>query len=358
VAGEGRGRLQGRIGWGILGTGKIARIIARAIGASTTGVGSREPARATAFATELSVPTAHHGYRHVLEDPDVELVYVATHHPDHRTWAVAAAEAGKHVLCEKPLAVGHAAASEIVDAARRRDVFLMEAFAYRCHPQTMRLVQLLTSGAIGEVRMIDAAFGYDAGASPTNYLHDQELGGGSILDVGCYATSMCLLVARVAGGGEVIEPEHVVGTARIGTTTQVDHAASASLSFRDGPLARVACSIDVDLESSVRIDGSEGRITVPSPWLPGRIGDHAEVVLERHGAARDVIDIRPDADVYAIEVDAVGSFLRAGERSPAVMPWEESLANMRTLDRWRASVGMRYESDGSDAEILRGERVP
>src|SRR5206468_2114556 len=148
--------------------------------------------------------------------PEVEIVYVATHHPSHRAWAVRAAEAGKHVLCEKPLAVHHADAEAIVEAARRAGVFLMEAFAYRCHPQTQTLLDLLRERAIGEVRMVDATFGYDAGASPTNYLLDRELAGGSILDVGCYPTSMAHLIARAVGGGGVAEALGVSGEGFIG----------------------------------------------------------------------------------------------------------------------------------------------
>ena len=338
-----------RVRWGILGTGKIARLLATALAASETGqlvaVGSRDAARAGSFAAEFGVPHAFGSYDEVIADADVDLVYVANHHPLHREWATRAADAGRHVLCEKPLAVTHADAERIVESARRNDVFLLEAFAYRCHPQTKRLVELLREGVIGEVRMIDAVFGYDAGPTPGNYLLVRDLAGGSILDVGCYTTSMSHLIARVATGGQVAEPADVVGVAEIGASTGVDHYAAANLRFDGGLVARLACSVQVDLESSLRIYGSDGRITVPSPWLPGRIGTKAEIVLERAGAEPEVVDIELGASVYAIEADAVGAMVRSGERSPTVMPWEESLANMGTLDRWRASIGLRYEQD-------------
>jgi predicted dehydrogenase len=338
-----------KIGWGIVGTGKIARVLAQALDHTTNGelvaVGSRTRERARAFAEEFQVRRHYEGYQGVAEDPDVDLVYVATHHPDHRALAVAAADAGKHVLCEKPLAVHRADAEAIVDAARRNDVLLLEAFAYRCHPQTDRLVEILRSGAIGEIRMVDAVFGYDAGPKPPNYLLVRGLAGGSILDVGCYTTSMSHLIARVAAGGRVTEPIDVAGVAEIGASTGVDHYAAAILRFEGGLVARLACSVQVDLESSLRIYGSEGRMTVPSPWLRGRIGTRAEIVLERAGAESEVVDVDLGAGVYAIEAEAVAAMVRAGERSPSVMPWEESLANMGTLDRWRASIGLRYEQD-------------
>lgn len=337
-----------RIRWGIVGTGKIARAIARALADSGTGelvaVGSRSAERAAAFAEEFPVRRHDGGYDGVVEDPEVDLVYIATTHPDHRAWATRAADAGKHLLCEKPLAVHRTDAAAIVEAARRNDVFLLEAFAYRCYPQTRRLVELVGSGAIGKVRMIDATFGYDAGPDPGNYLLVHELAGGSILDVGCYPTSMAHLIARTATG-HVAEPVDAAGVAEIGASTGVDHYAAAVLRFDGGIAARLACSVQANLENSLRIFGSEGRITVSSPWLPGRIGTTAEIVLERTGAEPVVEKVGLGAGVYTIEVDAVGAMVRAGERSPSVMPWEESLANMSTLDRWRASVGLRYEQD-------------
>lgn len=341
--------MEEKLRWGILGTGKIARILAKAIdessGAELVAVGSRAPERAAAFAAEFGVP-AHHDYRGVVADPTVDVVYVATHHPLHPAWAVAAADAGKHVVCEKPLAVTHSDALLIVEAARRADVFLLEAFAYRSHPQTQRLVELLRSAAIGEVRLVDAVFGYDAGPRPTNYLLVPELAGGSILDVGCYTTSMAHLVAAAASGEPVVQAVEVAGAGTIGPTG-VDHSAGATIVFEGGVLARVACSIQANLDSSVRIYGSDGRMEVPSPWLPGRTAGDARIVVHRPGEGSEEIPIPLDLDVYTVEVDAVDGFIRKGERSPAVMPWEDSLANMRTLDRWRTAVGLRYTGDTS-----------
>ncbi|HJR98279.1 MAG TPA: Gfo/Idh/MocA family oxidoreductase [Actinomycetota bacterium] len=338
MAGRGDGPT---VRWGILGTGKIARIMAAAVRASQDGellaFGSRDVERAVAVATEFGAPR-HARYEDVVGDPDVDVVYVATHHPFHREWASRAADAGKHVLCEKPLAVTSEDARAIVDAAERNGVFLLEAFAYRSHPQTERLVELLRDDAIGEVRLIDAVFGYDAGPAPTNYLLVPELAGGSILDVGCYTTSMAHLVAASAVGEPSVEAVDVVGSGTIGPTG-VDHSAAASLVFESGALARVACSIEANLQSDARIYGSEGRIHVDSPWLPGRIGRGAEIVVERSGSEPETMASSVEPDVYTVEADAVNAAILKGDRDPAMMPWEDSVANMRTLDRWRAEVG-------------------
>jgi predicted dehydrogenase len=333
--------------WGILGTGKIAGIVARAVDESRDGelvaVGSRDLDRARAFAASFSVPR-HSGYEDVVQDADVEIVYVANHHPLHRQWAVAAANRGKHILCEKPLAVTHADAVQIVAAARENDVFLLEAFAYRCHPQTATLVELVRSGRIGEIRMIDAVFGYDAGPEPANYLMVHELGGGSILDVGCYATSMAHLVVAAGADANAVPALDVAAEGVVGPSG-VDHASAATLLFPRGVLARVACSIQANLDSSVRIYGSDGRIELPSPWLPGRIDGDARIIVQEGKADSEVIDLAVEADVYTIEVETVNALVRGGQRSTPLMAWEDSLANMHTLDRWRWGIGLRYEGE-------------
>jgi predicted dehydrogenase len=333
----------GKVGWGFLGTGKIARIMAQVLRESAYGelvaVGSRDRDRARAFAAEFGVPRVH-DYQGVVEDSGVELVYVATYHTLHREWATRVLEVGKGVLCEKPIGMSAAEAVEIIETARRRDAFLMEAFAYWHHPQTARLVQLLGSGQIGDVRMIDAVFGYDAGPAPDNYLFDRELGGGGILDVGCYPTSMAHLIAAAAGGAQAVPALDVAAAGSIGPTG-VDLSSAATLTFGNGLLARVACSIQANLQNAVRIFGSEGWIEIGSPWLPGWYGPEPSIRLERWGAAPEVIEIATDRNVYQFEVDEVSQMVRGGARSPAVMRWADSVANMTILDRWRSAIGPR-----------------
>jgi predicted dehydrogenase len=335
-----------RVRWGILGTGKIARIFARSIGQSRTGeavaVGSRQLETARGFGAEFGVPRSYGSYAAVLDDPEVDVVYVATPHTSHATWTIRAASAGKHVLCEKPLTLNHREAVAVIDAARAGDVFLMEAFAYRCHPQTAKLVELLREGAVGEVRMVDGVFGYDAGTDPGNYLLTHDLGGGSILDVGCYTTSMVRLVAGVARGSDRAEPTDVKGSAHIGDRTRVDHYAAASLSFPGGIVARLACAVRVNLGGVVRVFGSDGTITLPSPWLPGRHG-RSVLVVEGRGLKRREVAVDASRDLYAIEADTVAEFLR--DRQAPQVTWEDTLGNMTTLDRWRESVGLAYETE-------------
>jgi len=347
----------GRLGWGILGTGKIARIFGRALAGSARGrlvaVASRAADRAEPLAAELGAPRSYGAYDDLLADGEVDVVYVATPHPTHLEWGSKAAAAGKHVLCEKPLGVNRDEAERLVEAARRAGVFLMEAFAYRCHPQTAKLVALLRGGAIGEVRLIEAAFGYDAGPSPGNYLLSRELAGGGILDVGCYTTSMARLVAGVATGAAVAEPTAVGGAGLIGVDTGVDHYAAASLRFPGGIVASLTCGMQVNLGGVLRVYGSGGTIVVPSPWLPGLGGRPSSIRVEPRGAAPLEHVVEPAADLYAIEADTVADFVDAAQ-APA-MPWRDSLGNMTTLDKWRKAIGLVYDMDAPGAPDGAGE---
>jgi predicted dehydrogenase len=340
--------MEQRCRWGIVGTGKIASVMAGALAKSATGqlvaVASRSEDRAQRFAYDAGIDQHYASYDALIADPDVEIIYVAGHHTTHHACATAAADAGKHVLCEKPLAMNAALAAGIVEAARRNGVYLMEAFAYRCHPQTERLVQILRDGDIGQVRMIDAGFGYDAGVSPDNYLLVHDLGGGSILDVGCYPTSMAHLIAATASGGEAAASTYVAGAGHIGPSTGVDHYAAAVLSYPCGMIARVASAVQVNLDSTLRIYGTQGTVTVPSPWLPGRIGPPV-IIVNRHGSGPAQIPVEAGADLYVLEADAVGRLVREGRTSHPLMSWDESLANMATIDRWRAAIGLAYPDD-------------
>ena len=177
-----------QLNWGIIGTGGIAHRFAKSLSESNTGrlaaVGSRTESDAQKFA--VNHPCHSHGsYDALLADPEVEAVYISTPNPMHAEWAVKAARKGKHILCEKPFAMNHAAAAAMVEAARANDVFLMEAFMYRCHPQTEKLTELIRAAKIGEIRLIRATFSIAAAYDLKSRHFSRELGGGGILDVGC-----------------------------------------------------------------------------------------------------------------------------------------------------------------------------
>ncbi len=330
--------------WGILATGRIAAQFATDLRASPTGalqaVASRNLARAQSFvaehATPTHAPTAHGDYAALLADPDVDVVYIANPHPGHCEWAIRAAEAGKAILCEKPIGMTHAEATRITDAARRHGVFLMEAFKQRCHPQTHRIVEIVRSGRLGTVRFIEATFGFRTKFDPANRLWNAELGGGSILDVGCYPCAMTRLLAGAAAGQPFAEPLAIAASAVPCPETGVDSRAAATLTFPDGLLAQIACAIDVPLANSVTIHGTEGRLHVPDPWT---IPLQSRLALTDFNPNRtEEIITTTDRPLFAHEADTVAESIHAGALESPAMPLADSLGNAALLDRWLAAI--------------------
>ena len=341
--------LESRVAWGIIGTGAIAHTFARGLAKSRTGkliaVGSRTQTSADAFAKEFELDRAHGTYEALLADPQVQAVYISTPHPSHAEWCIKAARAGKHFLCEKPLTLNHAEAMVVAEAAREHGVFLMEAFMYRCHPQTAKLVELIRSGAIGQVGVIQATFSFHAGFNAEGRLFKNELGGGGILDVGCYVTSIARLIAGAAQGQPFAEPLRLSGIANLHPEAKTDLYAVASAEFPGGILAQLATGVGVNQDNGVRVFGSEGSLHLPTPYVMARDGGSTSVFLTRNGAKTEEIVIKTDDYLYALEADSVGDALAQGKLESPHMPVADTLGNMAALDLWRNSAGFIYESE-------------
>ena len=346
-----------KLRWGIIGTGTIAKTFAKGVADSTSGVvvavGSRDQRSADAFADAFGIPRRHPSYDALLADEQVQAVYISTPHPLHKQWAVKAAAAGKHILCEKPIGVNAAEAAEIVAAARKHDVFLMEAFMYRCHPQIAKLVELIRDGAIGQVRVIQATFAFHAPIpyDPTTRLLANDLAGGGILDVGCYPASFCRLAAGAAVGKPFAEPTELVATGYLGQTG-VDEWTVASAKF-PGPatsggnaggdiLAQLSTGVQCEQENVGRVYGSDGWIYVPNPWNPSLDGSPATLVVHRRNEPAREIVVETPGPLYALEADTVARNLSARQAPSPAMSWDDSLGNMKLLDRWRAAIGLKY----------------
>lgn len=336
------------IQWGILGTGNIAAKFAQALNetnsADLVAVGSRNGESARGFAEEYQVDRPYASYQEVLRDKAVDAVYISLPNHLHAEWTARAASAGKHILCEKPFAVTQAEAERTLEIVQEARVFFMEAFMYRCHPQTARLAELIIEGAVGEVRMIHAAFTYNMGLDYENIRLSNPSAGGAIMDVGCYPVSMCRLIAGVARNNPFLNPSEVTGAAHIGEVSRVDQQVSAVLKFPGGIVATATAATQVACDNSLRVYGSEGSLTVPVPWAPP---EQAVIHLQRNGEEARDIPINAMGSLFTHEINLLADCVRRGEReapSPA-MSWADTIGNMGALDAWRQSIGLVFDCE-------------
>lgn len=341
--------------WAVLGPGAIARRFASQLPDSEHGVlvavGSSSPERARAFAEEfpLEGPALVGDYEQVLASDEVDAVYVSTVHSGHARLAAAALEAGKHVLVEKPLTPNSGTTMALLDLAARSGKVLLEAYMYRFHPQTVRVLELVAEGAIGELVHVDASFAFDTG-SRSGRLFDTATAGGGILDVGCYPLSLARFVAGAAAGRPSLEPSSLTGRGTIGETG-VDEWAVAELSFPGGATASLRTGVRLADPQSATITGSRGVIRLSDPW---GLGEEQVIELDVVGEEPRRLEI-PRASAYALEADALVRAARVGAEVPELTA-ENSLGQARALDAWREELSLRFpfEADTADIPTLTG----
>jgi predicted dehydrogenase len=320
--------------WGVAGPGGIAARFAEGMqlveGGEIVAVASRSVERADAFGERFGVRARYGDYDALAADPHVDVVYVATPHSRHEADTVTFVDAGKHVLCEKPFAMNASQGRRMIDAARTRGVFLMEAMWSRFLPAYRTLTELLRDGRIGEPLLVQADFGFRIPVMPDHRLFDRRLGGGALLDLGIYPVQLCSLVL----GG----PDRVVADGVLGTTG-VDEQVSAVLHHERGALGVVTAAIRVALACSARISGSDGWIDLP----PFAHCPQGLVIGDANGVER--IDAAFDGEGLRFQIAEVHRCIAGGVLESAVMPLAETIAIATTLDAIRAQVGMTYPDD-------------
>lgn len=359
------------IRWGIIGPGRIAQTFADGVAHSRSGklvaIASRNPDK-PGLGDGFPGARIVSGYEALLADKDIDAVYIATPHTGHAEWAIKAIRAGKHVLVEKPIALSAYDAEAIYYEAKKAGVFVGEAFMYRVHPQTAKLIELVKSGAIGELRIIRSSFGFNMGTVKAEHrLFANDMAGGGILDVGGYPVSMARLIAGAASGKPFLDPDKVSGVGHLGQTG-VDEWASAVLKFPNDIIAEVSCSIMANQDNTLRIIGSEGRIEVTDFWFAsGHKGGVGKIELFKGGETQ-TIEVKEERWLYSFEVDAAGDAIRAGSQEFAYpgIGWADSVGNLRVLDQWRASIGLEYEVEKAThrtkniagATVAKGNSIP
>jgi len=318
-----------------VGPGRIAENVVKDFadvdGARAVAVSSRSLDRARAFADRHGIERAHGSYPEIIADPDVDVLYVATPHPQHHAIALGALRAGKALLVEKSFTATTPGAVEVVDLARKTGVFVMEAMWTRFQPVVVALRELVAEGAIGEVRSVQADLGVTREYDPTDRLFDVALGGGALLDLGVYVVSFAQMLLGT--------PERVVATGSR-FPTGADAEATLLLDHGDGRSATLTTSLRYATPGQARVYGTAGWIDV----LP-RFHHPETIVLHRQGAEAETITRTPLGSGYAHELIEVTECVRAGQPESSVMPLSDTLAVQSILGDAAEQLGVRYTED-------------
>ncbi len=317
--------------WGILGTGGIAATFASDLplvpGAELAAVGSRTPETAAAFAERHGFARAHGSWAELAADPDVDVVYVATPHAYHHAGVMACLEGGKAVLCEKPMTLELATSAQLIQEARTRGLFLMEAMWMRCNPAVRRVQELVRDGAIGDVVTVHADFGLQGPFEATHRLRDPALGGGALLDLGVYPIHLAHLLLGT--------PATVQSWARL-TPEGVDETTGMLLGYESGAVAALTCSISGASRNAASITGTLGRIDLPEGFFMPQ-----SFVLHRDGKA-ETVEVPFEGRGYQFEAIEVQRCLAEGLPESPLVPHMATLDVMTMMDTIRAEVGVDY----------------
>jgi xylose dehydrogenase (NAD/NADP) len=309
-----------KLRWGLLSTARINRALLPPLRASArnelTAVASRDLERAKTYANEWNIPRVFGSYEAMLADPDVDVIYNPLPNSMHMEWTIKAAQAGKHVLCEKPLAVTIEEVDAITAAAQKAGVVVMEAFMYRHHPQTFKVKELVESGIIGKLQLIRGSFTFklsDEGDVRLNL----SLSGGSIWDVGCYPISYARLIAGV-------EPVEVFGWQVTGQASGVDEMFAGQMRFSNGVYAQFDCGFRTPQRTHMELVGDKGNITIKIPFSPKL----NEEIIVTNGDEKRIVTI-PGEDLYLGEVENMADAILNGQ--PPRMSLADSRGNVAAI---------------------------
>ena len=321
-----------RIRWGILGTGRIAGEFAEGLHhleqAELTAVASRSQGTADAFAAKYGAGKAHGTYEALAADPDVDVVYIATPHTSHCENTLLCLDGGKHVLCEKPFAVNESQVRMMIAKTQEKGLFLMEAMWMRFIPLIRELRKRLSDGVIGEVRMIQADFGFRVDFAPERRLFSPALAGGALLDVGIYPIEFSGMILGA--------PTEIISMPTLGETG-VDEQSAYILKHAAGQLSVLSSAVRTHTSQSAWIYGEKGRIHLAKQFWKA-----SQMDIYREGKEPESVQCPYDGNGYQFEAREVGECLSTGRLESPVMPHSESIRLIQTMDRIRQQWGLKY----------------
>lgn len=319
-----------KIKWGILGTSFISEVMAKAIQESATGelaaIGSRSLSTAKQFAEKYSIPKTYTDYQALLNDDEIDAIYIGLPNHFHKEWVIRSALAGKHILCEKPFVISVAEMQEVISVVEKANVCCMEALMYRYHPFTKKLQELLQNKIIGDIKLVTATYAAHIAdlANPT--------AGGSIRNLGCYPVSLVRLLANA-------EPIEIKGMGRMDHHHQNDNQASVILKFENNLIAVISTADDVEKYWQFDICGTEGNLKViTNPWMPDCTNN--KIVISRNDKATpQEINVVADKPLYTYQIDSMGVCIASGRFAKHDgVSLDDSLGNVKVLEAWLQQV--------------------
>lgn len=323
------------INWGIIGCGRIAAKFADDLnkieGAKLYAVASRSIDKAINFGKTYNAVKAFGSYQELVEDQTIDVVYIATPHPMHKAHTILTLENNKHVLCEKPFAMNTHEVKSMIAKSKGNDKFLMEAIWTMFFPYMFKLKELIADGVLGEVKMIEADFGFKADFDPASRLFDKELGGGALLDIGIYPLSLCQMLLG--------KPDEISALSHLGQTG-IDESTAINLKWIGGAMASLNCTILTDTKCVAKIFGTKAYIEIDSRWHESK---------SMHLKDRDgIIESYHFEDEYlgfAYEIKEVNNCILQKKLESEQVDHQFSLELMQTIDLIRESIGLRYPAD-------------
>lgn len=320
------------IRWGIMGTGKIAHGFARDFAAvqnaEIQAVASRDMQKAQEFAREFGIAKAYKSYEDLVADTEIDIIYIATPHTLHYSNTLLCLNKGKAVLCEKPLAVNYQQVKEMIDLARDKNLFLMEALWTYFLPAILQAKSWIDQGQIGKITLIQANFGFKTAFDPKSRLFDPNLAGGALLDIGIYPIALAILMAEG-------DPVEIKASASLGQS-KVDEYDAILLSFKNGIRAQLSCSLVSYLRDDAFIYGTEGYIHIPDFW-------HAEkAFLYQSDQMIERFEDQRNTRGFNFETDEVNRMLAHNKTESSYMPWQQSIRLIQIMDEVRRQINLTY----------------
>jgi predicted dehydrogenase len=316
--------------WGILGTSYISEVMAEAIHSSNTSeliaIGSRTMDSAKDFSNKFSVPKSYHGYEALLDDKEIDAVYIGLPNHLHKEWIIKSAQAGKHILCEKPFVISVSEAHEVITTIKKSNVFCMEALMYKSHPLTKKLQEIIHSNILGEIRLFNAIY--------TANIADlaNKTAGGSIRNLGCYPVSLIRLLAQS-------EPIEIKAMGRMHPSNNTDNQASVILKFKNDALAVISVADNLEKFSQFEIHGTQANLKLSTnPWFPDQ--ENNKIIISRHDEETPYeINLMAEKPLYTYQIDLVNHYIGNSDiEYHNEMSLKDSLGNIVVVEAWHQQV--------------------